>query len=272
MPEFLWKWRREIIFSLLIIMSLGMLVSQRNPGMLSGTLRHSIFFVFVPFQKTSSTVAKRVRGFFAQVHSNKKLRKENAELKRKTEKLTLRNTLYAAQVQENAALRHELNYQKRNPYQLLPAELIGRDPVSWLDRIVIDRGSNDAIQSGAGVITPFGVVGRIGEVSTHAATVMLLLDVQSSVAGSVKRSRVNGTVKGTGKPFLKLLYVSSDDDVRVGDVVETSKLSSLFPQGLPIGDVMQVKLSENGMMLDIIIKPRINFKQIDRFLILTGEE
>jgi len=271
-PEFLWKWRREIIFSVLIIISLGMFVSQREPGLITQTLRQSIAFVIVPFQKISARLVKRSQKFFNQMISIKKLRHENAELKRKVEKLMLRNTLLMEQVRENQALRAELHYKQRIPYDFLPAELIARDPVSWLERVVIDRGSADDIETGAGVITPQGVVGRIREVNLYSSTVMLLLDTQSSVAGIVQRSQINGTVKGTGQGFLKLMYVSSEDDVKVGDTVVTSKLSSLFPPGLPIGDVVRVVPSENGLMLDIQMKPRVDFKTLDRFLILLRED
>ncbi|MCK5243216.1 rod shape-determining protein MreC [bacterium] len=272
MPEFLWKWRREIIFSILIIISVGMLVSQREPGFITQTLRQGISFIVVPFQKISMNAVKGSRKMFARTISAKKLRIENVELKRRVEKLTLRNTLLMEQARENQQLREELNYQHRTPYEFLPAELIARDPVSWLERGVLDRGSSDEVVRGTGVITPQGVVGRIREVNLYSSTVMFLPDTQSSVAGITARAKVNGTVKGIGQGVLKMMYVSSGDDVKVGDAVLTSKLSTLFPAGIPIGDVVQVKPSENGLMLDIQIQPRVDLKTSDRFLILLKEE
>jgi rod shape-determining protein MreC len=271
-PEFLWKWRREIIFSLLIIISLMMLVSQREPGLIAQSLRQGISFVVVPFQKLSMNVVKGGKKMFARTISVKKLRIENVELKRRGEKLTLRNTLLMEQVRENQLLREELNYQRRTAFEFLPAELIARDPVSWLERGVLDRGSSDEVVVGAGVIIPQGVVGRIRDVNLYSSTVMMLLDTQSSVAGITGRAKINGTVKGTGQRLLKMIYVSSGDDVKVGDTVMTSKLSTLFPAGLPIGDVVHVAPSENGLMLNIDIQPCVDFKTLDRFLILMKEE
>jgi rod shape-determining protein MreC len=271
-PEFLWKWRREIIFSLLIITSWGLLVSQREPGLITHTLRQSISFIVVPFQKISVNLVKRSKKIMTQRLSLKKLRAENLELKRRVEKLILRNTLLMEQVRENQTLRTELDYKQRTPYALLPAEVIARDPVSWLERVVLDRGSSDEVQAGAGVITPQGAVGRIREVNLYSSTVMLLPDTQSSVAGIIERSQVNGTVKGAGREKLIMTYVFAEDDVKVGDTVVTSKLSSFFPPGIPIGDVVRIKPSENGLMLDIQVKPRVAFKTLDRFLILMKED
>ncbi|MBN1594366.1 rod shape-determining protein MreC [candidate division FCPU426 bacterium] len=272
MPEFLWKWRREIIFTLLMLLSLGMLVSEREPGLITQTLRQGVSFIVVPFQKISMQLVKSSQRFFLQTVSAKKMRAQNAELKRKVEKLSLRNTLLLEQVRENEILREELGYKKRTLYTFLPAEIIARDPASWLSRAVLDRGSSDDVRPGRGVITPYGVVGRILEVNMYSATVMLLLDTESSVAGVVERSHIHGTVKGTGQKLLHMMYVSSEDDVKKGDTVVTSALSTLFPPGIPIGDVIQVAPSENDLMLDIQIKPRVDFKSLDRFLILMKED
>ncbi len=272
MPEFLWKWRRELIFSLLIIISLVLLVSQRQPGFFSLTLRQGVAFVIVPFQKASTAIIKRSRSLLSRTHSLKKLRWQNADLKRKVEKLSLRNMMLQEQARENETLRQELDYQKRTPWAFLPTEIIARDPVSWLERVVADRGSADDVEVGDGVISPLGIVGRIQNVGLYSSTVMLLLDAQSSVAGLVERSRINGTLKGTGAGYLKLKYVASDDDVRVGDRVVTSPLSSLFPPGLLIGEIASVAPADDGLMLDIQVKPVIQFKTLDRFLILRKED
>lgn len=272
MPEFLWRWRREIIFSLLIIISLVLLVSQRQPGFFSLTLRQGASFVTVPFQKTATALTQRTRSLFSRTLSLKKLRKQNLSLRRKVEKLSLRNLLLQEQARENETLRDELDYQQRSTWAFLPAVVIARDPVSWLERVVTDRGATDDVAVGDGVISPLGVVGRIQSADLYSATVMLLPDAQSSVAGLVERSRINGTVKGTGTEYLKLMYVSSDDDVRVGDRVVTSPLSSLFPPGLPIGEIASVAPADDGLMLDIQIKPIIAFKTLDRFLILRRED
>jgi rod shape-determining protein MreC len=83
---------------------------------------------------------------------------------------------------------------------------------------------------------------------------------------------VAGTLRGTGQHWLRLMYVANEDDIKPGDTISTSKLSTLFPAGLPLGDVVSVNTSENGLMLDIKVKPRVNFKTLDRFLILKVEE
>lgn len=272
MPEFIWKWRKEIIFSLLIILSLGLLVSQRKPDVFSQGFRQGLTFVIIPIQKLSAATTRSVHDFFSLLSSLGQLRKENAEQTKLVNRLKLENALLAEQARENAAMREELGYRQRTAWRFIPAEVVGRDPASWLDRAVVNRGTADGVRRGAGVITPDGVAGRVSEVTLYSATIMLLPDAQSSVAGLVGRSRVPGTVKGTGKRLLALNHVSGTDDVKAGDMVMTSSVSSIFPAGLAIGDVIGVAPSETGLMLSVQLKPRVNFQTLDRVLILKGDE
>ncbi|MCK5218770.1 rod shape-determining protein MreC, partial [bacterium] len=264
MPDFLWKWRREIVFFLLIIVSLGMLVSRREPGRVSRGLYQGVAWVVVPFQKISAKMTKRSTHFISLIASISCIEEENVRLTHRVEKLNLENILLREQARENLTLRRELEYKPRQSVNFIPAEVIARDPASWLERLVLDRGSADQVKQGLGVITPYGVAGRIIQINQSSAVIMLLLDTQSSIAGLVERSRITGTIRGTGQGWLKLLHISSEDDIRVGDEVVTSRLSSLFPSGLPIGDVVSIKPSENGLMLDIKVKPRVDFKTLDR--------
>lgn len=272
MPEFLWKWRKEIIFSLLLALSLGLLVAQRHPGVFSQGLRQSLTFVLLPLQKLSYASTRQTRSWVSFLTSVGGLQTENAALRRQVEALTLENARLAEQARENDALRTELDYRRRVDWVMLPAEVVGRDPASWLQRVVVNRGSSDGIRRGAGVIAPQGVVGRVSEVTLYSATIMLLPDIQSSVAGVIARSRVPGTVKGTGEHWLAMGHVSGTDDVRPGDLVMTSNVSSLFPPGLVLGEVVRTAPAEGGLMLAVQIRPRVDFQTLDRVLILKGGE
>lgn len=274
MPELLWKWRKEIVFSLLILLSLGLLVSQRKPDVISQGFRQGLTFVIIPIQKLSMSTTQSVRDSITLISSLGRLRKDHAELAKQVDQLKLENARLAELARENTALREELNYHQHTPWQFIPAEVVGRDPASWLERVVVGCGSTDGVRRGAGVITPDGVVGRVSDVTLYSATIMLLPDDQSSVAALVERSRVPGTVKGAGKRkhLLTLNHVSGTDDIQVGDAIQTSSASSLFPPGLTIGDIVSVEPSETGLMPSVQIKPRVNFQTLDRVLILKGDE
>ncbi|NTV52267.1 MAG: rod shape-determining protein MreC [Candidatus Firestonebacteria bacterium] len=272
MSDFFWKWRREILFSLLIAIALGLLISQRKPDFFSQSIRQGITLVMAPLQKISTGSFARVRSLAHTLSTLGSLKSENLSLRQQLEALKLANLRLLEQAQENGQLREQLGYKQRQKWKFVPAEVIGRDPASWLETVVVNRGSADGIRLGAGVVTPEGVAGRVSDVQLYAATVMLLSDVQSSVATAVERSRVPGTVKGMGTRTLSMVHVAGGDDVRAADTVVTSSVSSIFPPGLPVGEVTQVASSENGLMLSVRVKPRVNFQTLDHLLILQAEE
>jgi rod shape-determining protein MreC len=268
----LWKWRREILFSLLIAISLGLLISQRKPDFFSQSIRQGISLVMAPLQKITTQSFTRVRALTRTLSTLGSLTGENKSLREQVEALKLENLKLLQQGQENARLREQLGYKQRQKWKFIPAQIIGRDPASWLETAVVDRGSADGIRLGAGVVTPEGVAGRVSDVQLYASTVMLLSNAQSSVATAVERSHVPGTVKGLGSRTLAMMHVAGSDDVRAADTVVTSSVSSIFPPGLPVGEVTSVASSENGLMLSVRVKPRVNFQTLDAVLILQGEE
>ncbi len=271
MPEFLWKWRKEILFSLLIVISFTLLVSRHKPHFFSDSLRQGISFLLVPVQKLSDGAAVRARealGFLAAFGA---LERENRALRKELDALRLENARLGAGARETEELRDQLGYKQRVRWDFIPAEVVGRDPASWLERVVVNRGTADGVRPGAGVITPQGVVGRVSEVNLYSATVVLLTDSQSSVAAVVERSRVPGTVKGTGGRWLSLAHTSGEDDVKPNDLVVTSQVSSIFPPGLFVGDVVSVTPADNGLMLSVRLKPRVAFTSLDHLLIIRAQ-
>lgn len=249
-----------------------MLVTQQKPDLVTQSIRQGVSFILVPVQQKFTSVITQTREFFNVLTSLGKIRAENARLRQELQRLQLDNQRLAGQVQENEVLRQELAYKKATAWKFIPAEIVARDPASWLERAVVNRGTVDGVRPGAGVITPEGVAGRVIAVTSHSATVLLLPDVQSSVAAVVERSRIPGTVKGSGGRWLAMMHVPTGDDVKIQDLVVTSAVSSIFPPGLVLGEIASVQGAENGLMLAIRIKPRVNFQTLDRLLILKPEE
>jgi rod shape-determining protein MreC len=99
---------------------------------------------------------------------------------------------------------------------------IGRDPSSWFKTILIDKGSDDGVSRGAGVITPEGMVGRMVEVAASTSKVLLITDINSSVDAVVKRNRARGIVEGQGENRCRLSYVLKTEDVQPDDVLVSS--------------------------------------------------
>ncbi|HBU06498.1 MAG TPA: rod shape-determining protein MreC [Candidatus Magasanikbacteria bacterium] len=145
--------------------------------------------------------------------------------------------------QENTELRNQLNFSKKNNYNFIGAEVIGKniDPVG--SSIILNRGSSDGIEKDFPVIIGEGIlVGKIIKVEEHTATARLINDNQSKVATTVlNRDKSIGLVEGGYGISVKMNYIPQNEEVSVGDIIVTSGLEVTIPKGLLIGTVEAVE-------------------------------
>ena len=195
---------------------------------------------------------------------NDQLRRENAELR--AEVIALRE----AQI-ENENLRQQLNFKSAVPhFQLLSAEVIGRDPSNLLQYVLIDRGRLDGIEPGMPALAADGLVGRVSEVSAASAKVMLITDPSSSVTALIQSSRATGVVQGYSAYDLVMRYIPQLAEVAPGDIVLTSGLGANFPKRLPIGQVIEVSYHDVHMFQEAKVIPAANLADLETIMILLN--
>jgi rod shape-determining protein MreC len=105
---------------------------------------------------------------------------------------------------------------------------------------VIDKGSNDGINKDMPAITSQGLAGKVYTARKDYSDIMLLRDPNFSVAVRLQESRHEGVVTGTGQRYCILKYVPTENPVKEGEIVVTSGLDGIFPEGLPVGRVTKV--------------------------------
>jgi rod shape-determining protein MreC len=138
----------------------------------------------------------------------------------------------------------------------------------------IDRGTDDGLALGMAVLGGGGVVGQIFRVMGDYADVLLLTDRNSSVDVIVQRSRARGVLVGAGrKNFnLRFKYLSHVEDVNTGDLVITSGLDRVFPEGLSVGYVTNVTRSTVGIFQEAEVQPTVDFAKISEVIVLLTQK
>ncbi len=154
----------------------------------------------------------------------------------------------------------------------MAAQVIGRDPTGWFKSVIIDKGKNSGIKVNMPVVNSKGVVGRLVSVSYNYAKVLLVIDQNSAVDCIIQRSRDNGIVKGLSSKVCILDYVLKTSDVRVGDMVITSGLDRVFPKGIPVGEVIDVKNPPGGLFKDVKVRPMVDFSNLEELLVILKED
>jgi rod shape-determining protein MreC len=196
---------------------------------------------------------------------------EYLRLRREVSTLEQRLMMLDEVVRENSRLEQLLNFKRKLVYETVAANVIGRDPSNWSATVLIDKGQESGVAVGMPVVVAQGVVGKIAEVSNDRAKVILLSDPSFSVAALVLRSRESGLVSGTLLGMCRMRYLSSRADIRVGDRIITSKLSTAFPEGLLLGQVISMQTHERNPIIDCIIEPAVTLSQLEEVMVIKNE-
>ncbi len=267
----------DLSFLLLaLVLASGLLWAMQQSGQLA-LLTRGLSQMTSPLQWRISMETLRLPGVFRQIAQTRLVRAEYLALQAENRRLTAENIVLQEMLRENESLRLQLGYANLNPrFTFMGAHVVGHvlghDPHSFLDYILIGAGLSDSLEVGMPVITPLGLVGRIVEVGPHTSRVLLIQDVSSSVSGLMQSSRVNGQVVGTTGGGLRMQFLTSSDPVAVGESVVTSHLSASLPQGIPIGTVISLEEQRNSTIIYAILRPAVDFTRLEEVLVITNYE
>ena len=196
----------------------------------------------------------------------------DAFIKQKKQVETLKARLVYLQetLEEGKRYSTLTDFRRTQAYASVTANVIGRDPSNWNASLIIDRGKKDGLKVGMPVVSILGVVGRIFEIGNNTAKVVLLSDPSFSVAALVQRTRESGLLTGSLGGQCRLEYLTDKADVKVGDRIITSKLSSVFPEGILIGQVEDVQASQNSHTVECLVDPVVDLSQIEEVVVIKS--
>ncbi len=129
-------------------------------------------------------------------------------------------------------------------YRFTSASVIKNSYASSTNMLLIDKGVKDGLKEDFGVITSKGIVGIIEDLSGSYANVISILNTNSSINAQLKTTEHFGTLKWDTKSpqFVQLTDVQKIAPVKIGDTIITGGRSTIFPKGIPIGQVTDFKL------------------------------
>jgi rod shape-determining protein MreC len=226
-----------------------------------------------PLQSTSSKVTGATSGFFQQIWNFRRTARENEQLR---ERLTqIETELHTAQqsAAENERLKELLKLNEQSEIKNVPARVIARDPSVWFNTITINRGTSSGIAVNMPVVTAGGIVGRVITVSPWASQVMLITDEKAGAGAVVGQlgSGALGSVKGRadlGVALIEMRYVSGLEKVENGDYVMTTGQDGIYPPGLNVGRVVDVKSGTATTAHQILIQPGAQLDRLEEVAVL----
>jgi rod shape-determining protein MreC len=159
-------------------------------------------------------------------------------------------------------------------YELIPAEIVRNSIRNANNFFMINKGSNDGIEPGMGVINSLGVVGKIRDVRRDFAQGISLLNTRNPISAKHKITERMGTVlwEGVNPQVAKLLYLTPDVRIEVGDTIVTSSFNSIFPKEIMIGTVRSSEPDKNNTYLNIEIDLSVEFGSLSFVYVIKNNE
>ena len=249
-------YKEYILLVILSVISLTVLASNEKPQVKK--LRTFALGTFAVF----TDVFNSVTGFLQSGPSREELLKENA-------RLTLEVNRLRKQGMENNDLRGMLDYRYTTKYPLLAADVISKLINKVEGNYIIDRGTDDGVTVGMPVMTYKGLVGIVSDVAKDYSVVRTLYNANLNIAVTIQRINVDGILSWDGNELI-IKNIPTTYDVKIGDVIETSDFSSLFPPSVPIGVVSKKEKITLGLLHTLSVKPYSDIYSVhDVFIIKT---
>lgn len=154
------------------------------------------------------------------------------------------------------------------------ARVIARAGAPMARMIRIDKGSSQGVKPSYPVLSHEGVVGQVLSVAPNFADVLLVTDASSAIEAKIVGSGARGLLRGITSSSEYLMEIRDIDglvQVQIGDVVITSGQNSFFPNGIPIGKIIDAAASRDGLYVSARIRPFVLMDQVEHVVVLLDD-
>ena len=262
--DFLYKYHHWLVFVLLEVVSVVLLFQYNS-------YQGSVWF------SSANAMAGKVYELESTMTSYIGMRELN-------EQLTLRNMyqerqldqlrrLYADATKDTTDMqRKELEFLSH--YQLIPAKVVENSIHKLENMITIDKGRKDGVEPDMGVACGNGIVGVVYLVSDHYSVVISALNAASS--------RISCSIRNRGY-FGYLHWYGGDPSVayvedvprhakfKLGEWMETSGFSSIFPSGVLVGKIEQAYNSSDGLSYKLKVRLSTDFGNLRDVVVISDK-
>ncbi len=213
------------------------------------------------FLNSSGRVATSLFEVSSSFSDHFSLKRANAELSR--ENALLRSQLFNYDSKKNSSLDYE-NLEVDTIVNFIPSKVVNNSVNKLHNYLTIDKGLNDGIKPGMGVISARGLVGITRNVSKNYATITSLLNTQIKISSKLRDSHYFGTLYWSGQSIkhATLSEIPSHAEVEIGDAVVTSGFSSIFPENILIGTIEDFELNRGKGFYDITVRLSVDFSNL----------
>ncbi|MSO75070.1 MAG: rod shape-determining protein MreC [Alphaproteobacteria bacterium] len=256
---------QRFAFALLIGAAIAlMIISQSESGALE-RIRARVTDLATPvvafFARPSATISDVVE----HVESLAALREENASLTVANDRLMRWQTLALRLQRENDELRQSLKVVPDPRASYVTARIVGEAGGPFVRTALLGAGERDGVKKGQVVLGGHGLIGRIVDVGSGSARVLLITDLNSRVPVFIGANRARAVLAGDNSDTPRLEFLGAEVGIEPGDRVVTSGEGGVFPPGLPVGTIALVSEGE------VEVRPYASWDRLEFVSVLNIE-
>ena len=247
---------------------LFMLMSQTHTNEGTSRFQSVVQTLTYPLQASVNSVASTFKNLWNSYISLIDVNEENKLLRQQLLDIEEKMNQHIENSVQFLRLRNQLLFASKKITDKIFAEIIGESADNNHDISLINRGSNQLVQRNYIVLRKEGLVGRIQSVSPFQSSVQLITDHRSRVSSLIQRNRIRGLIYGTHKG-LEMRQINQHANIKIGDRVISSGLGGLYPKGLLIGWVKEIRHQKHELFKTAILDSAVDFNQIEEVFVIV---
>ena len=248
------NFKEYIVLVILLITSLILLSQNSSQGIQK--VRSIAFGTFAS-----------VTSIFTDIFNVSNLKNENENLRRTNAEMMLHLSRLREYGIVNEDLKSLLTLKDSSKFPLIPATIVSKSLSKSQGTITINAGKNQGVKVGMPVITDKGLLGIIYNTADNYSIARTLNNVDLKVTVKSERTRENAMMKWNGD-WLVMINVPKTYDLKKGDRIVTSEISSIIPFPLPVGVVYEIGNVEKGIFNEVKVQPFVDFQKVENLFIL----
>ena len=253
---FIYNNKKNIIFISLIIISFILMLASNKTAI--KRLKKSGFSIIYPFQFVVNSCGSFFQNTFNSISELKKSQEELEKIRNELNQYKKFILDFNELNNENMSLRKLLRLKKEIIYESVACEVIGRDPKTLFDVLIINKGSKDGVNENMPVISYAGgkriLIGKIAEATPFASKVISMHNPKLRVGAVIVKNRVHTLIQGSNKApgIVKLFYIPKKYMLSKSGMnyIYTSGDSLIFPKGIEIGKIIKIYPSKRYEMFN----------------------
>lgn len=203
-----------------------------------------------------NNLSQDIREYFLLRNINTTLAQENAELRKKIQQFRQLQYDTMGNIYDSVIVKK---------FDFISAKVVNNSVDRMTNYLTINKGSEDGVESGMAVISPLGAVGKIKAVSNHYSVVTSILHRDYRVSVLLTRTGHFASARwdGLDPDYIRLDFVPRHAELVKGDTIVTSGYNAIFPEGIMVGTIDDIKPDEDETLFyDIRVKLSQDFRKL----------